>query len=134
MDKEKMFDQIIELLAMRKKLIDLASKVEKGLNEEEIEKDELNSLTGMDCPIAKELEKEYKDILLWCFGDEIDIVANSKGKAIENWVSLHPNLPIPRILQSLLKVSTLNTIALLMDVVPYYQEDKKRKCKCANAN
>src|ERR1700743_2187918 len=68
-----------------------------------------------DCPISLSLKKDYKDFTKWVFGTESpgDM---SKKEARKTWIVLHPDLPIPRILQTFKSVpSDVATACLFMD-------------------
>lgn len=120
-DMMNMMDMLKSMLEMKEKMEEFSSKMEK---EEENPK---------DCPIASSLEKEYNDIMFWALGS-YRFSSFKRDKAIEIWQAMHPDLPVPRILKSSLVDATTNTLGLLIDIIPLYHEDKKRKCKCANAN
>ncbi len=116
--KSKDFEKLIEMMHF---IIDMKNQLEK---EEEEEK---------ECEIEAALRNEYSDIISWAFG--ADFEGDTKGNSIEKWKNLHPSLPIPRVLRSKSEHPTSNTLGMLIDVVPLYNQDKKRKCKpCDSAN
>jgi hypothetical protein len=117
----EMFKMLNEMLSLRENMEKLSSRIEENMND------------STRCPLEEELENDYNDIISWTFGErEFPIL--KKGKAIEIWKSLHPDLPVPRVLKTTVEDMMSNSLGLLIDVIPLYFEEKKRKCKCANAS
>jgi len=112
---------MLEMLDAIKKLIELRESIEKIEEKQERE-----------CPLHEEMGKEYRDILDWALGK--DFLISTKGESKEIWKSLHPDLPYPRVFLTNIETPEENTIGLLLDIIPLYHEDKKRKCKCDNAS
>ncbi len=81
-----------------------------------------------DCEVINELEKEYKDFIIWAFGDNVQDYKNMKKEAIEIWKKWHPNLPVPRIFKSEYHLGqAMNTICFFMDAYPYYLREKNNE-------
>jgi len=119
--KSKDFEKLIKMMHS---IIEMKDSLEK--EEEEEDKDH-------ECEIEAALKNEYMDIISWAFGKDFE--GDTKGGSIEKWKNLHPDLPIPRVLKSKTEHPLSNTLGMLIDVVPLYNQHKKRKCKpCDNAN
>lgn len=118
--KAKDFEKMIEMMHS---IIEMKNSLEK---EEEEDEDQ-------ECEIEATLRNEYTDIIAWAFGEDFE--GDTKGRSIEKWKKLHPELPVPRILRSKSDHPLSNTLGMLIDVAPMYQQYKKRNCKsCDSAN
>lgn len=124
-EMKEVLEAMKSLLEMKDKIEEMSKKLEGDIEEKEDGR----------CPIEIELDKEYNDIVLWAFGKMKD--PQTKGISIEQWKKLHPDLPIPRILNSTTEHPISNTFGMLIDVAPLYYKHKNsynRSCKCDNAN
>lgn len=107
-------EKLEEILNHLKKIKSLQDSTCKECCEEEEE-----------CEIFVELKQEYADIMKWSFGITEPTTFTPKN-AIKKWKQLHPDLPIPRILQSSEVENSAQTIVfLILDICPLYRAAKK---------
>lgn len=120
---EKRLKELRELLENFHSMIESDEKCEDHKNCCEQEK---NDDDDEGCEILEELDQEYRVIVEWCFGVNEKVVW-SKSKTRKVWKRLHPNLPLPRILESEGKTGPLQMIiGLLIDAYPMYLAEKKK--------
>lgn len=120
-DFEEMIEGLSSILNLKKKMQETirerGSCCNKGCCEEEEEDD--------SCPLLKELQTEFNEILEWAVGDSDRTTC--KKKARKHWEKTHPGLPVPRIMKSEDGLPPgMSTICLLIDVLPLYLAEKKK--------
>lgn len=114
--KEITVDTVENLVKILQRLAEhLEHNLQEGDCDDENEDDE----------ILKELDADLQKYQTWLWGDiegEFSI-----EKALKQWETLHPNLPIPRII--MLKNGmppTLRNLAIMLDAYPHYLAETKK--------
>lgn len=115
----KDMNETVEIIS---KLIELKEKLklqyETCRKEEDEECDDCDDETEEEDELCEQLGKEYESIMIWCFGKKFNRM--TREKTIVKWKERHPKLPVPRSLMVTKLNPIIQTVALLIDVIPLY--------------
>lgn len=119
-DELKKFLEGFKYLGKLKDFVDSHCDCDDECEDDEDESDD----NKCSCELIQSFHKDYDGFFKWAFNG--DLRSFSKKEARTLWDSRHPDLPVPRIIQSeCILPAAQATISLFMDAFGYYLLEKE---------